>query len=102
MVTIDSEDTLWLRDIRPRLEYGLNVQEIAREIVIDEAWLEDIIDRYSAPPVVAVCAEDDAQNRTDVGPLTARASASSLSAWLREVGKKCSQTAILIEQCLRG
>ena len=54
---VDSEERLWLRDIQPLHTQGMSAEEISRKILLDEALIEYIIERWSKLSASSECPE---------------------------------------------
>ena len=54
---VDSEERLWLRDIQPLHTQGMSAGEISRRILLDEALIEYIIERWSKLSASSECPE---------------------------------------------
>jgi hypothetical protein len=98
---IDTERTLWFRDIRPLVAQGWNLADIARKLELDEVWIEDIAERCAELPL-------EAEHNEEYGLIQSRASTGSEidaagigGSWVRIIGARCSQVVSLIEQCVR-
>jgi len=54
---VDSEERLWLRDIQPLHAQGMSAEEISRKILLDEALIGYIIERWSKLSASSECPE---------------------------------------------
>lgn len=53
-----SEESMWSNQIKPLLDKGLDAREISEETLIDEPWVEDIIERRSERSEVHELSQD--------------------------------------------